>query len=99
MMFRLMGSGRAVALHATDLLGEGMPGERKMLRRAYRFSLVLILAGWIGWAGLGSAAQPAPPLEPSARSWNIQCVDCPKDVLHLGDRSMRLDSLGRPHVA
>lgn len=38
-------------------------------------------------------------LQPADTAWAIQCVDCPKHFNSMGNRSLRMDSASRPHVA
>ena len=42
---------------------------------------------------------PSAAVQPTALTWDIQCVDCPKRFDFLGDRSLGLDAAGRPHIA
>jgi hypothetical protein len=43
---------------------------------------------------------PAPiTTSPEEISWQIECVDCPKQFVNTGNRRLALDSLGRPHIA
>lgn len=43
---------------------------------------------------LGVGATPA-----RASGWQIECVDCPRFLARMTDRSLRLDAAGHPHVA
>ncbi|MBI4675170.1 MAG: hypothetical protein HY741_26310 [Chloroflexi bacterium] len=66
-------------------------------------TLLLLLATL---AAASPVAPPTPtlamrPAEESAASltWNIQSVDAPKQFSEMGNRSLRLDAAGRPHIA
>lgn len=60
------------------------PGGRLALAVLLALSLVILIPG----------AQPA-----KAGGWAVQCLDCPKDLAHMKDRSLQLDAANHPHVA
>lgn len=66
-------------------------------------ALALLLA-LLPAAGATITAQEMPPAYqagagPQAVTWTIECVDCPKLFDSMTDRSLRLDAVGRPHIA
>lgn len=70
----------------------------------YTFSLLFILGLWpcSGNETEVSHARAALPLSTRAtmgRSWQIECVDCPKEFRWMTDRSLQLDHADRPHIA
>ena len=38
-------------------------------------------------------------VQPPASDWHIECVDCPRRLVKMTDRSLRLDAAGHPHIA
>ena len=44
-------------------------------------------------------ATATPQLTPTASTWAIEDVDTPKLFQDMGDRSLALDTAGRPHIA
>jgi len=63
-----------------------------------RLALPLLIIPLLLLAPAAVAEQPAgEPLV--AAGWQNQCADCPPQGYGLGDRSLRLDTQGRPHVA
>ena len=63
--------------------------------------LILRLAISAGSAAAAAApvASPGPVGQAESAIWHSECVDCPKSVFEIGDRSLALDSAGFPHVA
>jgi hypothetical protein len=47
----------------------------------------------------GPAGDPLSFAPAAADLWQAECVDCPPQIQGFGDRSIQLDSSGRPHIA
>lgn len=65
-----------------------------------RLTSVLLALIVIAGAAVTFALVPAAPTsaQPEA-SWDVTCIDCPRSSGVLGDRSLRIDAQGRPHIA
>ncbi len=62
-------------------------------------AILIALCISLNYSGDALAAPPAAaPLEPAAPSWRISCPDCPPAFLPSGDRYLKLDPSGAPHM-
>ena len=58
-----------------------------------------LMLGGLSFSGHARASLVTPVGRPDAWQWQIHCADCPKLFEEMGDRSLRVDAAGRPHIA